>query len=113
MVDEGMVLTGRGRIPKEPDPLLSVDAIEGCRIRPTTGADMVLSHGAERLPTVTVCPLELLWELGGLRTSGDSILCCVGLAFAAFSLTGVGESGGDAKGAIALGTRSVRWVSMC
>lgn len=64
-----MVLTERGRIPNEPEPLLSVDAVEWMLLRPTTGADMVLDHGAEGPLKITVCPLELQWELEGLGIS--------------------------------------------
>lgn len=66
MVEEGMMLIGRGRMPTpaEPEPLLSVDAIEGCRIG-RNGADRALDHGVDGAPNITVCPLELLCELGG------------------------------------------------
>ncbi len=58
------MLTGRGSTPKELDPLLSVDAMEGCRILPMTEADTVLG-GIEAEPSFTVWPLELLCKLGG------------------------------------------------
>jgi|SRR5690242_3518719 len=108
MVDEGMALTGRGRIPNVPEPPLSVDAIEGCRMRPTVGADMVLGHGADKPPTFMVCSLELLKELEGPSVPAGSMLSFVGRVSARSPITGTDDSGGDPKGAIALGTLSTR-----
>lgn len=101
MVEEGMVLNGRGRMPIETEPLLSVDAIDGWRIQLMTGADAVLCHGIEGIPKVTVFPLEPLCELGG---PGEGNVGREGLLSARFSSLGTGESRGELKGAIALGT---------
>jgi hypothetical protein len=110
LTDDG-TLGDRGRMPTEPEPLLSVDAMEGCRMRSTVGADTALDHGAEGTPNVTVCPLELLCELGGPRVSGESLLEREELVSARSSSFGVGESGGEPKGAIAFGTLAARCES--
>lgn len=102
MVDEGMMLFGRGRTPTEPEPLLSVEveAMDGCLIR-FIGPDKALVHDVEDAPSVTVCPLELPCELGGL---GASSVGRKELLSARSSSVSFGDSGGEPKGAIALGT---------
>lgn len=92
------MLTGRGRMPIDPEPLLSVDAIEGCRTR-LTGPDRALDHGVDGTPNVTVCPLELLCELGG---PVEIIVGREGLLSPRPSSLGTGESWGEPKGAIVL-----------
>lgn len=108
MVDEGMLLTARGRIPTEPEPLLSVDAIEGCRMRFTIGVDTALCHGADGTPNTTVCPLELQCELGGPPTSRESTLGREGPVSVRSSSLLTGESGGEPNGAILSGTLVAR-----
>jgi hypothetical protein len=90
------------------EPLLSVDAIDGWRMRSMTGADTVLGHGINGCPFVTVLPLELLCELDSPRASGVSKVGRVGVAFTPFTSADTGESGGDAKGAIAFGALAPR-----
>ena len=111
MVDDGIMLTGLGRIPTEPEPLLSVDAMEGCRIRSIIDVEVPLCHGIVGTPNVTVCPLELLCELGGPRASGESIIGRDGLESSRSSSLGTGESGGELKGAMASGTLVARCES--
>lgn len=41
---------GRGMMPNVPEPLLSVDAMDGCRIRSMLGPEIALRHA----PNVTV-----------------------------------------------------------
>lgn len=100
MVDDGMRLIGRGRTPTEPDPLLSVDAIEGCRMRSIVGAETALCHGT----CDTVLPLELLCELDGPCTSGDRRFGRIGPVSCWPFLVGSGDAGGELNGAIAFGT---------
>ena len=111
LTDDGIMLGGRGRMPTEPEPLLSVDAIEGCRIRSMVGADIALDHGVEGTPNVIVCPLELLCELGGPRVLGESLLEREEPVSARSSSFGIGEAGGEPKGAIASGTLAARCES--
>lgn len=107
MVDVMLAPGGRGMIPIETEPLLSVDAMDGCRML-SIEPDTALCHGGGGIPKATVCPLELLCELGGPLTTGESKCDREGLVSARFSSLGTGESGGEAKGAIGFGTLAVR-----
>lgn len=105
MVDEGIMLTGRGMTPTELEPLLSVDAMEGCLMRSMTGADTVLCHDAGSTPAIIVCPIDPLCVLDGVRASAVRISGRVGIVSDRAGPAGVGESGGELKGAMASGTR--------
>lgn len=99
------MLAGRGRTPTELEPLLSVDAMEGCLMRSMTGADTALCHCVGRTPAITVFPLEPLCVLDGPRTSTCRRSGRVGPVSNPLGGFGAGESGGELKGAMGFGTR--------
>jgi hypothetical protein len=99
MVAEPIAPTGRGRTPKELEPLLSVDAIDGCRKR-VTRDDLCAGTGGIPNTGVTVRSLTLLYRLGVSPFVEECGLGLEGPSSVRSPILGSGESGGEAKGAI-------------
>lgn len=92
----------------EPEPLLSVDATDGCRKRSMPGADTVLCQGVEDNPAVAVCPPQPMCRLEGPHIPGEGRLSRGSPVHVRSSSLGIGESGDDANGATESGILAVR-----